>query len=83
MGTRLINSKILSLKKQFLCNPYKQVTLWLFVILNYICIYGYKHIYTRLTIFPFKFLISKKKNFNFLWNILLTLHKIYLGVYDC
>ena len=48
MGIRLINFIIFS---EILCNPYKQVTLWLFVILYYIYIYEYKHIYIRLAIF--------------------------------
>ena len=57
MGIRLINSIIFS---ELLCNPYKQVTFWLFVILNYIYIYEYKHIYIRLAILSYNLLISYK-----------------------
>ena len=71
MGTRLIfNSKLLFWKKQFLCNPYRQVTLWFFVILHYICIYGYKHIYTGLIVFPFLNFLYHKILLNFLRGII-------------
>ena len=57
MGIRLIglNSFIFS---ELLCNPYKQVTFWLFVILNYIYIYEYKHIYIRLAVISYNLSIS-------------------------